>query len=213
MAVLAKICGITTADALTATIDGGAAMAGFVFYPPSPRHLADLGLAKALTQAASGKLKRVGLFVDPTPQQIESVLSRTSLDLLQLHGHESPEVCLKLKQRFGLPLIKALPVSTAADLAAASAYGDSADYFLFDARPPKNVRPGGNALSFDWSLLRGKKFARPFLLAGGLTAENLENAVKTSASSWVDVSSGVEDHVGHKSPALIRHFLARCREL
>lgn len=208
-----KICGLTTEDALAATIDGGAAMAGFVFYPRSPRHLADLGHAAALCRQAQNRIKRVGLFVDPEDSQIESVLSRVTLDLIQLHGAESPQRCKQLRHRFGLPLIKAFPVAEVRDLAAAPSFSDVVDYFLFDARPPQGALPGGNAMRFDWSLLKGKTFARPWLLAGGLHADNLHEAVRNTDSIWVDVSSGVEDRPGHKSPALIRHFLSRSREV
>lgn len=208
MPVHVKICGLTTEEALSATIEGGAAMAGFVFVERSPRHLADLGVAAALTRMADGRIKRVGLFVNPTPEQIERVLSRASLDLLQLHGSESPTLCALLKQRFGLPIIKALPVEQKKDLTAAPAYFACADYFLFDAKAPQAALPGGNALAFDWSVVQNIDLPRPWILAGGLTAENVRNAVNISTTEWVDVSSGVEDRVGHKSPALIRHFLA-----
>jgi len=205
--VLVKICGVTTPEALLACREGGARMVGFVFYPKSPRFLSSPDRAAALARQAAG-LQRVGLFVNPQEGELERVLNAVPLEFLQLHGQESPARCMELKKRFNLKIIKAFAVAGEEDFAALPSYADTVDMFLFDAKPPEGGRPGGNARRFDWQILRSRTFPRPWLLAGGLTAENLSAAVAQCGADWVDVSSGVEDRPGHKSQALIRHFLA-----
>ncbi len=209
MAIGVKICGLNTAQAVDAAIAGRASHVGFVFYTPSPR-----AVTRADAAALSGRvppgIARVGLFVDPRDAEIEEVLAAVPLDLLQLHGGEPPERIAQLRRRFGLPVMKAIKVATAADLDAGLAFEPAADWLLFDAKPPRertNALPGGNAVSFDWRLLAGRRWSRPWMLSGGLNAGNLVEAVAVTGARTVDVSSGVEDAPGRKSPARIAEFL------
>ena len=160
-------------------------------------------------------IDRVGLFVDPETDFLDKILAKARLDLLQLHGDETPERCRAISIYFGLPIIKALKVSTKADLKAAKAYEDVVDWLMFDARPPADgaALPGGNGKAFDWTILQGAEFKRPWLLAGGLTPDNLPQAVQQSGARAVDVSSGVERAPGSKDPAKIRAFLDAARRL
>lgn len=214
MTVLTKICGINSLPALAAAIEGGADMVGFVFYPPSPRHLITKDAAILVNATPTG-IDRVGVFVDPNDALLDDVLTHVRLDLLQLHGSESLKRMVELRKTFGLPLIKAIKVETAADVAIASEYDGAADWLLFDAKPPQggNALPGGNAKSFDWRLLAGRKFRRPWLLSGGLNVDNLAEAVALSGAVAVDVSSGVESAPGKKEPALIKAFLDAAKSL
>jgi phosphoribosylanthranilate isomerase len=209
-----KICGVTTPEAVEAAARFGAQMIGFVFYPKSPRALA-LPIAAQLAAQVPTGLRSVGLFVDPSDEELEAVTARVPLALVQLHGNESPARVAAVKARFALPVIKALAVSSAADVAAAEPYANVADYFLFDAKPPTNVSalPGGNGLAFDWRLLQGAKIARPWLLAGGLTPENVVEAAETSGAKMVDVSSGVESRPGVKDVNLIESFMRAARTI
>ena len=209
MAVTAKICGLKTPEAVAAAVEGGAALVGFVFYGRSPRCV-DPATAKVLGARVPAAVRKVGLLVDESDVRIAEILSRCELDLLQLHGHETPERVAAIRARFGKEVIKAIPVSEAADLDRAVAYEGVADYLMFDAKPPKsmaNALPGGNALSFDWSLLAGRTFQVPWLLAGGLTPDNLIEAARISGAPIVDVSSGVEDRPGEKNVSKIKAFL------
>ncbi len=209
MTIEAKICGLSTAETLAAAVAGGAALVGFNFYPPSPRAVTP-GEATALAGAVPEGVKRVGLLVDPEDAVLESILAAVPLDLLQLHGEESPARVAQIRARFGLPVMKTLKVSEKADLRAVAPYLEVADRLLFDARAPKDLAgalPGGNAVAFDWSLLRGRRWALPWMLAGGLNAANLAEAVRTSGAAAVDVASGVEDAPGVKSVQKIRDFL------
>jgi phosphoribosylanthranilate isomerase len=213
MPVLAKICGLTDEAAVEAAVQHGADMLGFVFFPASPRNLS-AEQAEALLHNVPSGIDRVGVFVDPETDFLDRILARARLDLLQLHGDETPERCRAISIYFGLPIIKAIKVSSKADLKAAKAYEDAVDWLMFDAAPPKDAtRPGGNAASFDWSIMQGAKFNRPWLLSGGLTPENLSLAVRQSGASAVDVSSGVESAPGKKDPAKIRAFLDAARAL
>lgn len=213
MPVLAKICGLTDEAAVEAAVQHGADMLGFVFFPASPRNLS-AEQAEALLHTVPSGIDRVGVFVDPETDFLDKILAKARLDLLQLHGDETPERCRAISIYFGLPIIKAIKVSSKADLKAAKAYEDAVDWLMFDAAPPKGAtRPGGNAASFDWSILQGAKFNRPWLLSGGLTPENLSLAVQQSGASAVDVSSGVESAPGKKDPAKIRAFLDAARRL
>ena len=215
MSLLVKICGLSTAETVLAAIKGGAAMVGFVFYPPSPRYVTAERAASLVPGVPSG-VDRVGLFVDAEDAAIGAVLEQAPLDLLQLHGSEPRERVADLRQRFGLPTIKAIKLSAPDDLELAARYDGVADWLLFDAKPPRNmagVLPGGNGLVFDWQLLAGRRFQRPWLLSGGLNAENLAEAAKTSGAMAVDVSSGVESAPGKKDPARIRAFLDVARRL
>lgn len=207
MTVKAKICGITTAPAMEAAVAGGAAFVGLVFFPPSPRDLRPAKAAK-LIEYLPEDVTRVGLMVDPDDRLLDAVLRDVRLDLLQLHGHESPARIEALRLEYGLPVMKAVPIAGPADVEAARAYAEVADWLLFDARPPKEAsRPGGNAQPFEWGLLAGTTWPVPWMLAGGLTAGNVAQAVAASGARAVDVSSGVEDAPGVKSPRLIRAFL------
>lgn len=213
MPVLAKICGLTDEAAVEAAVQHGADMLGFVFFPASPRNLS-AEQAEALLHNVPSGIDRVGVFVDPETDFLDRILAKARLDLLQLHGDETPERCRAISIYFGLPIIKAIKVSSKADLKAAKAYEDAVDWLMFDAAPPKDAtRPGGNAASFDWSIMQGAKFNRPWLLSGGLTPENLSLAVRQSGASAVDVSSGVESAPGKKDPAKIRAFLDAARRL
>ncbi len=207
MALFTKICGITDPVALETALEFEADMLGFVFFPPSPRNLGLEAAVTLLNEVPSGT-DRVGLFVDPSNDQLDAILGKARLDLLQLHGDETPERCRAITIYFGLPIIKAIKVSTPADIEKARDYEDIVDWLLFDAAPPKDAtRPGGNGQAFDWDMLKGKSFKRPWLLSGGLTPDNLEEAVRRSGATAVDVSSGVESAPGKKDPAKIRAFL------
>jgi phosphoribosylanthranilate isomerase len=207
MPVDVKICGLSTAEAVTAAVEAGARYVGFVFFPPSPRSLTPIRAAAVLASAPTGPV-RVGLFVDADDALLAEVLASVPLDMVQLHGAEPPARVAEVKARFGLPVIKAVAIAGADDLARARAYDDVADLLLFDARPPKGAtRPGGNAQPFDWSLVRGRERRRPWLLAGGIDAENIAAAVRASGAPAIDVSSGVEDRPGVKNPAKIRALL------
>ena len=215
MTVSAKICGLKTPEAVAAAVEGGAALLGFNFYGRSPRCV-DPGPVKQLTANMPAGVRTVGLLVDDSDARIAEILSNCDLDMLQLHGHETPERVAEIRARFGKSVIKVIAVSEAADLDRAAAYEDVADYLMFDAKPPKamtNALPGGNALSFDWTLLAGRRFQRPWLLAGGLTPDNLIEAVRISGAPMVDVSSGVEDRPGEKNVSKIKAFLDASRRV
>ena len=202
---LVKICGVATPSALAATVAARASHVGFVFFPPSPRHLAH-GEAAGLA-AQSGPLIRVGLFVDADDALIDAAIGAARLHILQLHGHESPARVAALKARTGLEVWKAVPVRTRADIAATALWAGVADRVLLDAKPPPgSALPGGNGVSFDWSLLADVKPPLPWGLSGGLDPANVAEAIRTTRASLVDVSSGVETAPGVKSVALIRSF-------
>jgi phosphoribosylanthranilate isomerase len=209
-----KICGVRTPDALMAAVDGGARAVGFVFYPPSPRAIT-ADIAAELARMLPTGSRAVGLFVDAGDDQIRAITARVPLDLLQLHGGESPRRVAEIRDRFGLPVMKAIRIATAADLAPLPDYAVIADWILFDAKAPANVTalPGGTGIAFDWQLLRGLSLARPWMLSGGLNAQNLAEAVALTGAKMVDVSSGVEDRPGVKSIARIREFLAAAKKI
>lgn len=214
MTVKAKICGITRPDAMQAAIEGGARWIGLVFYERSPRHVAPQ-LAAQLARLVPTGIRTVGLFVDPANDYLEHVVTQVPLDLIQLHGDESPARVAEIRATYSIPVMKALKVSDRADLALADAYAGVADILLFDARPPANVAalPGGNGIPFDWSILSGRSWPVPWMLSGGLSAANLAEAVAISGAVAVDVSSGVEIRPGHKDPDLVRAFLAEAARL
>jgi len=214
MSVAAKICGLSSEDAVAAAVEGGAAYLGFVFYPPSPRSVSP-ARAGALCAEVPASVRRVGLFVDADDAAIGRVLDAAPLDLLQFHGRESPERVAAVKARFGRPVMKAIAIAAAGDVPAAARYEDCADLLLFDAKPPRrsDALPGGNGLAFDWHLIAGRGWRLPWMLSGGLTASLLAKAVRISGASAVDVSSGVERRPGDKDPAKIREFLAVARSL
>lgn len=214
MPVAAKICGLNDEAGVAAAVDGGARFAGFVFYPPSPRNVAP-ARATALMAAVPAGIVKVGLFVDADDGAIAAALT-APLDLLQFHGAETPERVAAVKRRFGRPVMKAISVASAADVAAADRYLGAADRLLFDAKPPRDrtgALPGGNGLAFDWQLLGARTWPVPWMLSGGLTADNLAEAVTTTRATAVDVSSGVETRPGVKDPAKIAAFLAAARSL
>jgi phosphoribosylanthranilate isomerase len=209
MTLQAKICGINSRRALDAAIAGGAAFVGFVFYPRSPRVLTPAAAAE-LAAAVPPGIRKVALVVDEPDARLSEILAALSIDMLQLHGKETPARVGDIKKRFGLPVMKAISIGAAADLAIAKDYLDVADWLLFDAKPPPQMTdalPGGNALSFDWQLLAGGTWPLPWMLSGGLNEGNLAEAVRISGAGVVDVSSGVEDKPGLKSPAKIAAFL------
>jgi phosphoribosylanthranilate isomerase len=208
---LIKICGITDAKALAAAIAAGADLVGFVFFRRSPRLIAVDKAAELVDHVPRG-IKAVGLFVDPTDAELEKVLSRVRLDMVQLHGAETPTRVDAIRKEFAVPAMKALGVASLPDVMAAGAYVGHADWLMFDAKPPANAtRPGGNAVAFDWSLMRAYHAKTPWMLAGGLTAGNVRAAIASSGAAMVDVSSGVETRPGVKSPAKIRAFIKAAR--
>ena len=214
-----KICGLTTAAALEATIAARATHAGFVFFAKSPRNLA-LADAPALAERAQGHIQRVGLFVDAKDSAIAEAITAARLDALQLHGEESPKRAAQLRVQFGLPVWKAIPVASAADIARASAYAGAVDLILFDAKTPKGTLPGGMGLAFDWTLLSGWKGGAGFPLgwgpinwglAGGLTPDNVAEAARITKAPLLDCSSGVETAPGVKDAGLIARFCEAAR--
>lgn len=203
---LIKICGLKTPDALDAAIDARADYAGFVFFPPSPRHVS-MTEAAALAARAEGRISRVGLFVDADDSLIAAAVSTGSLDALQLHGQESPDRAGQLRARHGLPVWKAVSVTSREDIAGAGKYTGAADLILFDAKTPKGAAlPGGMGLSFDWTLLAGWKGNIDWGLAGGLTPDNVAEAMRLTSAPLVDTSSGVESAPGVKDVDKIAAF-------
>jgi phosphoribosylanthranilate isomerase len=212
MALTVKICGLRTPDALEAALEGGADMVGFVFFPPSPRHLG-LDAAKVLGAQVQGRAAKVALTVDATDETLTDIVAALKPDILQLHGHETPERVAVVRARFRLPVMKAMPIAERADLAPIRLYANVADRLLFDARPPKDAtRPGGLGRSFDWALLTDLKPGVPYMLSGGLDAGNVAEALAITHAPGVDVSSGVERAPGEKDPARIREFIRAARE-
>lgn len=202
-----KICGITRAEDLSAAAKAGARYAGFVFFPKSPRHLS-IETAKALALDAPLGVARVGLFVNPDDAALDAVLDQVPLDIIQLHGSETPARVAEVKAHSGLPVMKAVGIAVPADLDALWDYGLVADLLLVDAKaPPDAALPGGNGLAFDWRLLAGRRMLKPWMLAGGLTPANVAEAVRLTGAPMVDVSSGVEAAPGIKDSALIRDFV------
>lgn len=203
-----KICGLRTQADVAAVAKAGAAYAGFVFFPKSPRHLTIPG-AKALALAVPLGLAKVALIVNADDAAIEAILAEVPIDILQLHGAESPERVAQVRDRFGLPVMKAVGLSGEADLAAIMDYALVADQLLVDAKPGSGTDlPGGNGLAFDWRLLVGRRWLRPWMLAGGLGPHNVAEAIKLTGARQVDVSSGVESEPGVKDAGLIAAFVA-----
>jgi phosphoribosylanthranilate isomerase len=210
-----KICGCNSREAVTTAVAGGADYVGLVFYPPSPRSLT-ADAAAPLADLVPERVQRVGLFVDPDDETLRRVTSRVKLNLVQLHGAETPDRVAAIKRLTALPAMKAIKVAVAADVDAAQPYLGVADRLLFDAKAPASLAgalPGGNAVSFDWTLLAGRSWPVPWMLSGGLHAGNVAEAVRVSGARTVDVSSGVESKPGVKDPERIRAFLAMAAAL
>jgi len=207
MGVQTKICGISTPEAVTAALEGGAAFLGFVFFEKSPRNIAP-DAAWRLAQPVRGKAQVVALLVDPSDAEVDRVAEALKPDLIQLHGRETPARTRAVGQRAGAGVIKVVPVSEAADLDAAREFETVVEHLMFETKPPKDAeRPGGHGTPFDWTLMAGRRFQRPWFLAGGLDPWNLTQAVQQSGAPLLDVSSGVERGPGLKDPALIAAFL------
>ena len=212
MSVEAKICGLTTPEAIDAAARAGARWIGFVTYPRSPRHVASLEQLAALGKRVPAGVGRVGLFVDPDDALLDERLASGAIDLLQLQGAETPERLAEIKARTGKPVMKVIKVAEAADIVRGIAdFAGVADRLMFEAAG--GTLPGGNARAFDWTLLSGRTVPLPWFLAGGLTADNVAEAVRVTGARTVDVSSGVESSRGVKSLALIDAFLTRVKAL
>jgi phosphoribosylanthranilate isomerase len=214
MALLVKICGINTAPAADAAVRAGADMGGLVFHPGSPRNV-QIVIGSRLRDHMSGKIRVVALLVDPYDDFLQQVAEIVRPDAIQLHGNETPQRVTAIRERFRIPIIKAIAIADTSDLDQVNSYTAVADMFLFDAKAPaqspETARPGGHGTPFDWQILRGRTFSRPWLLAGGLTPENVARAVAASGAPGVDVSSGVETAPGVKSPELIAQFISAAR--
>ena len=211
MSLIVKICGLKTSEALDVALESGADMVGFVFFPPSPRHLA-YETARALGERAKGRAGKVALTVDADDETFAAVIAALKPDMLQLHGSETPQRVTELRQRFNLPVMKALSIANRADLARIDLYKKVADRILFDARAPQDAtRPGGLGTPFDWTLLKGVDPGIPFMLSGGLNAGNVAEALRITRADGVDVSSGVERAPGEKDPDKIRAFIRAAR--
>lgn len=211
MALLVKICGLSTPETLDAALDAGADMVGFVFFGPSPRNIS-LDTARALSARVKSRAQKVALTVDADDLALAQIVDALKPDLLQLHGHETPQRVAAVRERFGLPAMKVLPIETKSDLAAIQNYTSVADRLLFDARPPRDAtRPGGLGKPFDWRLLENLNLSIPFMLSGGLHADNVAEALRITRAPGVDVSSGVESAPGVKDPDKIRAFARAAR--
>lgn len=214
MSVLVKICGLKTPEPLEAALAGGADMVGFVFFEKSPRHV-DLAVARKLSAQVGGRAEKVALVVDADDARIAAIIEALAPDWLQLHGNEPPQRVASLRG-FGRPILKAIGVSEKADFFCAADYGGFADRLLFDAKPPKDAAvPGGNGLTFDWTLIHDYAAGaaeKGWMLSGGLTTENIGEAIRLTGAPGVDVSSGVETSPGEKSVEKILAFIAAARQ-
>jgi phosphoribosylanthranilate isomerase len=210
MPLTVKICGLSTSETLDAALGAGADMVGFVFFPPSPRHVS-LDVAEKLGRQAK-KAVKVALSVDADDALLANSIEALRPQILQLHGKETVARIRDIKQKFGLPVMKAIAVETAADLATLPGYAAVCDRILFDAKAPKDAtRPGGLGAAFDWHLLEGLDLKLPFMVSGGLNAENVAEAVRITRAGGVDISSGVESAPGIKDPEMIRNFIRAAR--
>lgn len=208
MDIRVKICGLKEPEHIEAAVDSGAAYIGLVFYPKSPRHV-EIAEAARLALLVPPGVAKVALTVNATDADLDAITAAVPLDMLQLHGAESPERVAEVRARYGLPVMKAVGVAEQADLAAIETYGKVADQLLVDAKPPKGAAlPGGNGLAFDWRLVAKKYWPCPWMLAGGLTPDNVAEAIRLTGARQVDVSSGVESAPGVKDADLIRAFIA-----
>jgi len=211
MGIQVKICGINSVESADAAVRAGADFAGLVFHPASPRDLTR-EQAAWLAERMRGRTRLVALMVDVKDEEIAAIVKSVRPDILQFHGNESPERVGAVRSQFGIPIIKVLAIAEAADLSRAAVYEAAADMLLFDAKAPASAaRPGGHGAAFDWQLLGGRSFSRPWLLAGGLNVENVARAIRSSEAPGVDVSSGVETAPGMKSAQMISDFVAAAR--
>jgi phosphoribosylanthranilate isomerase len=212
MALAIKICGLSRPDTLEVALEAGADFVGFVFFPPSPRNLA-IEAARPLGAQVRERAGKVALTVDANDDFIAAIVAALKPDMLQLHGKETPDRVVAVRTRFGLPVMKALPIANRADLAAIRPYSEVADRLLFDARPPADAtRPGGLGNTFDWTLLKGVDARVPWMLSGGLDPGNVIEAIAVTGATGVDVSSGVERAPGEKDPGRIRAFIRAARD-
>jgi phosphoribosylanthranilate isomerase len=211
MPLTVKICGLKTPEALDVALESGADLVGFVFFAPSPRHLG-LAAARLLGERANGRAGKVALTVDADDSTLRAVVEALKPDMLQLHGVETPERVATLRTRFGLPVMKALPIAERKDLSRIDLYKRVADRLIFDARAPQDAtRPGGLGQPFDWTLLKGIDAGIPFVLSGGLDSGNVAEALRITRAPGIDVSSGVECAPGEKDPDKIRAFIRAAR--
>lgn len=207
-----KICGLTDPADVPAAILAGASYVGFVFFPRSPRHL-ELEAAAFMAAAVPEGITRVALLVDPDDALLDELVAQVQIDMLQLHGHETPARVTEVKARTGLPVMKVVGVGDATDLTQIGFYEKVADQILVDAKPPEGAdRPGGNAMRFDWTLLSGRRWTKPWMLAGGLRPDNVAEAIRLTGALQVDVSSGVESAPGVKDPEKMRAFIDSVRD-
>ncbi len=204
-----KICGLSTPETITTAIESGADFIGLVFYEPSPRHV-DIEVAKYLCTQIPDKVEIVGLFVNPNDQTLQEVLNEVPLTMMQLHGGERPSRVAEIKDTFMLPIIKALPIENINDLNKSKNYEGIADWFLFDAKPEE--LPGGNGVTFDWGVMANFESKTPWMLAGGLTPDNVAAAIKMTKAPAVDVSSGVETGAGVKDITKIQAFISAVKQ-
>ena len=215
MTVQAKICGLNSLNTITAAVEAGADYIGLVFYPPSPRFVT-IHQAKELTAGVPERVTKVGLFVNINNKNLSQIINKVSLDLLQLHGSETPERVYEIKVKTGMPVMKAIHIAEEDDLFQINEFAEVADKILFDAKAPssmKNALPGGNSLSFDWNLLTQLNWRKDWMLSGGLNTKNVINAIVTTGATSVDVSSGVESEPGIKDLTLISAFLDTVKSL
>lgn len=211
MSLIVKICGLSTRETLDVALQAGADMVGFVFFPPSPRHLS-LGVAEEFGRLVRGRAQKVALSVDADDALLENSIEALRPDLLQLHGSESVARVRDIKARFKVPVMKVIPVATKDDLAGLAGYAAVADRILFDARAPKGAtRPGGLGAVFDWHVLEGLDLKVPYMVSGGLDAANVAEAIRITGAGGVDTSSGVESAPGVKDPDKIREFIRAAR--
>ncbi len=211
MTVQVKICGLSSAETIDAAVDAGADMVGFNFFARSPRYVAPDTVGD-LARHVPAAVVKVGLFVEPDDDMLEAVLAVAPLDMLQLHGHETPERAIEIRDRFGLPIMKVIGIGEVADLATADGFAGAADRLLLDTKPPKDAdRPGGNAIAFDWAILQDWTPPLPWMLAGGLTPGNVVDAIRVSGAAAVDVASGVESTPGNKDIDAIHAFIAAAK--
>jgi phosphoribosylanthranilate isomerase len=211
MSVLVKICGLNTVAALDAALDAGADFVGFVFFPPSPRHVG-FEAARTLGAHVQGRARKVAVSVDANDDLLAASVAALQPDLLQLHGRETPERVAVIRSRFRLPVMKAIPISSRADLSSVHLHAKVADRLLFDARAPRAAtRPGGHGKAFDWHIMQNVELAVPFMLSGGLDANNVAEALRITRAPAVDVSSGVERAPGQKDPGKVHAFIRAAR--